>query len=122
MESSTQQIDIHKRRRYYMKTNVARVLFKGQQAMALAEARWGMSDEEFCAMTKTIRAITGTENIIGFLPIEDEDGNDQIVVVEYIGFKATGGITILPEDFFDNLVVAEEVAQCHGDCDCTYMC
>lgn len=99
----------------------ARVLFKGQEALALAEARLGMSDTEFCAMTKTIRAITGSENLIGILPVTDGYGDPQFVVVEYLGLRATGGITTLPEEFFENLEIFEEMG-CLGDCDCTHMC
>lgn len=87
----------------------ARVLFKGQEAMALAEARLEMNDVEFCAMTKTIRAITGSENLIGFLPVTDEHDTPQFVVVEYLGLQAIGEVVTLPEDFFENLEIFEEV-------------
>lgn len=87
----------------------ARVLIKGEVAMKLALARVEMSDVEFCAMTKTIRAITGSENLIGFLHVEDWYGNDEVVVVEYLGFKATGELVTLPEELFDNLEIFEEM-------------
>lgn len=87
----------------------ARVLIKGEVAMKLALARVEMSDVEFCAMTKTIRAITGSENLIGFLHFEDGYGNDEVVVVEYLGLRATGELVTLPEDLFDNLEIFEEV-------------